>query len=786
MNKFFKSRSFSFWFVCGLLFFTFLTFFNVLRARVYYTSEISTTAGGYTQLFYDRGNGFVDIDSAISPIDSTGTGQKVCFKLPLAEIRAFRLVLGDGSHSEGYLIKNINFEDENGDIVRRFSVAEALSGLNARLTVNSDGSVLAVPIDKDEKTMVEITNLKRVSISGLMSGRTIISIIALKNFSLFLVFLFLLLLHYEKIPNSSKANKFIRDFVKHPFIWIPFIFIHVFSKVTLLQDRWFVELNIARNILRGNGMVLGITDPPAVWRPLLPSLLLAVVELFVENPIIVYKISVALCYVALFCCIFYLIKRHFGVLYAHIISALIVSIPMFAQLPFMRTALGNIMILPLLALGLLTTIVSIERKSLVYFFLCGVVWGLASITRPEGIIYFCIICLFFLVFNFVSWKPFIARFIVLCIGLGIIYLPVNLTYKHWIKEYQLIGGAALDTFYAGEYNAKQILAGDVDGDGYIYMAKKYGFASDYKHSFLRFAIEHPKAIYDRLYVNIQNFKRIAHIFFSSHIFFYIFILLAAWPTSRRQLSFGFLVRMLLLSIALSGGSLIYMVFHIDARYMASTVIFFYIGCIYFGALFGELLVTVVKKLWPPDRKLSPAAPLTNIQKTNSFIYNIQKDLTSPIQFAGFKDSNPNALMITLILAISLFINIIPIDPKVFGQEVGVNKIKSLANTFREHSPAKPVAPSVEVTLPGEVSVDTNFIFAYYANTAIPFGYPSNNPYAMRRDLIYSFNGKSTDYTLYPDSLNDKQNPGTKGIIWQGQVPGVGDYVLKKISQDSNG
>lgn len=79
-------------------------------------------------------------------------------------------------------------------------------------------------------------------------------------------------------------------FVEHPLLWVS-LGIPLFAHLSVLMvNSWSIEILIARNILNGYGFVAVPLDPPALWRPPLAVGLLVPIEMFIHDPVVIYRV----------------------------------------------------------------------------------------------------------------------------------------------------------------------------------------------------------------------------------------------------------------------------------------------------------------------------------------------------------------------------------------------------------------------------------------------------------------------------------------------------------------
>ena len=77
---------------------------------------------------------------------------------------------------------------------------------------------------------------------------------------------------------------------EHPLLWVS-LGIPLFAHLSVLMvNSWSIEILIARNILNGYGFTAVPLDPPAVWRPPLAVGLLVPIEMFFDDPVVIYRV----------------------------------------------------------------------------------------------------------------------------------------------------------------------------------------------------------------------------------------------------------------------------------------------------------------------------------------------------------------------------------------------------------------------------------------------------------------------------------------------------------------
>ena len=742
--------------ILGFFIFVLTSYFQIKNSPIYFVADFSTNVGGMAQLFTDLGRGINEQDSSRVQLQNRKTRQVIKLALPHTQINSIRF---DPSHLQGsFHIYGLSIQDEKGKFIRRFPLRD-IRVLNASKVKTSNNRAIIRMEKNDSDLIIQFPDFRPMYINGFLSAKATMAMIAVKLFLIVFFGISLILFAAEKPWSLENLPVIIRKAINHPILWIPFIGGITFSNVSLMSDRWNVELMIAKNILGGFGMVLDPGSPPALWRPPLPSLLLVPIEYFIEDPNLVFRIFITILVIAFFCTIFYFLRRNFGVVLANLLTPMIFSMPIFLTLPFYQTIFGAMLSLPLIALSLLLFQQLKERGRKGTSLGLGAVFGLLAITRPEGVIYFTLTIPLVFVSNALSWKNKAIGVLLLCVGFGLFYIPKTITYETWKKDYQLIGATSLETCFAGELHAKRVPVPpgtDMDGEGYRYMVEKYGPTSDYHHSLLRFISKHPAKVMERFMWNISPYWNmfLNNIRWDLAFFLVLLPFIFFWSetsnlTKQKPWELVHLV-------ALFGGSLFFLFFHPDLRYSVSWLLIFSILLCFLGAI-----------LSPWVRKL--------FSRTYHWLGSPDNGMTAGIlkidHLAKYIRSHPTTMAL---FATLIGMHFIGFDIAPQGQPIEINKVKALAMEFNKLKRDDTEVPTVNIGGPDFNSLDSRFLFSYFTGTGIPWGGSSKT--IFRRDLIYSFWPNIPDYFIFPvkedDSLKSR-------VLWSGMVEGAGNYMIVK-------
>ncbi len=549
-----------------------------------------------------------------------------------------------------------------------------------------------------------------------------------------------------------RIAKWLRTLIwEHPVFWVA-LGVPLFMHLSKLPDNsWNMEILIARNLLDGFGFVGAPLDPPALWRPPLPVVVLLPIQMLTQDPLRIYAVFGTLALLGFTLAMFYLMKMLGGPLAAHFAQLIILASPAYTMvLNRIYTYNGYLLFLGLATAAVLTTLWSWKRVDWRRDVLSGLCWGAVFLTRPEAILLFGAGLLAYFIFHrSLGLSIRMAAIGILIQGLAflLIYAPSVVTFSRLQKKYNLIGQESLMTFYAGAHFASNQLTGDIDGEGYIETLERYGTPAKYNYSLIRFMIAHPSAVYIRIGQNLRNFRTIilAQAMFSpwDYTAFLLagsILIFARPPSLPRSALVGY-------GMLLVAASPYFLVFHADVRYTLMFVLMLGLFICFTGLSFWTWLGPYLRnsRKW----KWLPVLP------TIGLIILCSQRLDTAVKTACDHTIN---MQIWRDLAVS------------FREKLGISG-----------------TPVVLFMGPDETLYSGgDFLwFSYFARTAMPWcGSPtcSAGEKTFPRDKMYSYLGKPLDYLWLPDAKLPSTAAPYKLIAEHVPIASLGPYSLIEVSK----
>jgi hypothetical protein len=356
---------------------------------------------------------------------------------------------------------------------------------------------------------------------------------------------------------SSPAAKAV---IESPLIWLlfgaPFFFLWA---GTIPAIRWnAIEMMIGANVLAGHGPIVGVLDPPAIWRPPLGWLLCACGELFVRDPLLLFQGLYTFCITAFLAASFYVAKRTWGLAAAHATCVFILASPGVTSILIdHQHGLSHIVFLMTISPAIAATFMAMERGTAKWLTLAGISWAIAYYARPDAVILFAISCLFLLFSTLRKHRP--AQLLFVLGSFLAMLAPYNLYTRYVASHYGVTGPSALSTFYGSEAWAN----GSNDEEaGYSQAIDKYGAIEHYHDSLLLFLLRRPDVGLSRLRLNVPKLLELYAGGFLCRTIWLIGLLFVVGDLiwlKRRRIEY-------LYCFCLFGGSFALCLYHIDTRY----------------------------------------------------------------------------------------------------------------------------------------------------------------------------------------------------------------------------
>ena len=152
-----------------------------------------------------------------------------------------------------------------------------------------------------------------------------------------------------------------------------------------------IEIMMGRNLLRGYGLVVAPLDPPALWRPLLGALICALIERFVTDPFIVYRVIYSISLSVFLVATFYAARELWGRTAGHVACVFVLtSGALTAMLIGHVDSISHVVFLLVAGPALWATALALRNPTALRLVAAGVCWGLTSLARWETLPYFVV------------------------------------------------------------------------------------------------------------------------------------------------------------------------------------------------------------------------------------------------------------------------------------------------------------------------------------------------------------------------------------------------------------
>lgn len=338
---------------------------------------------------------------------------------------------------------------------------------------------------------------------------------------------------YAKILLSKiTVANFIKALIDTPLIWM-ILALSLFSQTIFfnvnLLDWNIVELTLGKNLVHGHGYVWNIGSATAIWRPPFIPGVIALFQIFTDNPIIIINSIYLASVESLVLFFFYISKNISGTTSAHATDALILSTSSIVALPALHMH-GFSHIGFMLLIGPCIFLAISQDYSYRKSFFLGILFGLITLTRPESIIIFAGYLLNILYLKVVKKKSISSASILLLIAT---FLAINLSWSsyvsHEVKKYNLYPSHSIAAFYNSEgWVFPDEARGDTEAEGWNNAIAKYGHPEIYGYSLIKVIAQNPEPIFLRIKKNYEHFYNTLVIFdfiYIKIILFFIFFIL---------------------------------------------------------------------------------------------------------------------------------------------------------------------------------------------------------------------------------------------------------------------
>ena len=383
--------------------------------------------------------------------------------------------------------------------------------------------------------------------------------------------------------------------------WVVLTFVTYFHFSGHLQTLgWNAVEFIISNHLRDFGLyATGAYYPPALWRPVLGTFTVYIVDGLISDPVLTFQIICGLA-LSLFVASIYITNWFlWGTIIANVGALLAFSFPAITTLLLTHIhSISHISMLAVLgptvglSLYCLQQLAEHKAPSKQGLFLCGLAWGLCYLARLELVFsagIFFLTCLILLGCGRRLWI-----FVPLA-GFLLLFLPYSLWRSTNAAEYNLLTVKPIYQFYnsQGWADPKPTdRSGDVEGDGYIYAIELYGTPEENSESIVKAIARNPQSFIRRV---VKNSESLFGLFLSGEfVKWYVLALFLFSPLSLVFMSTPERISYLyLLSSFLNIVPFIFL--HIDPRYITICVPFFILMASFSVAALGRLKIPA---LWP--------------------------------------------------------------------------------------------------------------------------------------------------------------------------------------------
>jgi len=513
-----------------------------------------------------------------------------------------------------------------------------------------------------------------------------------------------------------------------------------------------IELIIAQHLIHYGTYATSIDYPSAItWRPVLPTLLVAFLRLFTQDPVLIYQIFCGSTAAVLTISLFFSARRLAGIFAAHAAAFLTLSCPAVTTYLVNHmhsySHLGALLVLgPTLMVSLRLLVPSpaeTSPPSKWIYALGGFLWGLACLCRAELLLFAGVHLAFLLILHFRGRHPLRPLYFYGVAFLAIL-LPYNIYAGHVAHRDGVLMRKTIYAFYISQGWADRTPAstGDIEADGYLKAIHLYGDPLQNHESLITAIWRNKAAFLRRVRLNAVAFcqKYRDEGFFppwwSAAVILTAMALACGLVPARDRIPIGYLLCLFL-------ASLFILIFHIDARYLTINV--------------------------PPLLLL-----------TAYFCHLVLAKTRGVTLFS--------ARIAAVVLAIALICTALPNLKLIWHHrprnQVGIAAMRTLGLHFRRtlgaHPPSLNREPHIGFTFPDKSPLwpEDYFLLDYFSETAWTSAGADG---AFPRGKFYSFRDCPEDYAYVPATKLINPQIGKNGVLAGCDVPGLGRYYLLRES-----
>jgi hypothetical protein len=517
-----------------------------------------------------------------------------------------------------------------------------------------------------------------------------------------------------------------------------------------------IELLISNHLLHSGEYVTSLDYPSALtWRPVVPTLLVTAIHLFVDDPIRIYQIFCGCTFATLTACMFLAANLLGGLRSAHVAAGLVVSCPAITSYLIRHlhsySHLGALWVLGptlLVSIQLLRSTVT-PQPGWKYAF-AGVLWGLAYLCRSEMFLFTGVFVLGLIAVR-THW-----RWLALCGACFLVFFVSYNAYADYVSARDgLWGRKSIYVFYTSQgWVDPPRIRFDTEGEGYIYAMQLYGDPKSNDESLFKAITRNPAAFERRVRLNLSSFygnydnNDFVPRAWSLFALVPLLVLLVRWGAVPRRNHVP-----ILFLYGLFAATNFILVYHIDSRYLTINIPALILLAAYSVSLLSRVSV-------PPAVSHAIVAAISAV-----LILAVWPQVKQVVANGGRRPAG---------------VEIVKAAAKQYRALAG----RRLNTNNRE--------PHVHFRLPPRsLPAEDTMLFPYFTRTAWTIS-PPDGPFggawltadadgAFPRGRVYAFRDCPSDFEFVPSKSVDRRRAKTR-IVAETVVPGLGPYALLKPAE----